>query len=179
MPNALENGSVTGSVAAKSNGGNFQAGKEGWLKTCASYPNLSGADMAVAVVISTYVNSKTHEAWPSLARLAADTNRSPSTVWRAVRRLEEFSLIEVIHGRGRHKSNRYRPKFGEMDIEPTKLKRLTTWRGKILRTRNSKAAESQLNDCELAARTLDQPHMKCREEDSQEETTSKALKAVA
>jgi len=24
--------------------GNFQAAKEGWLKLCASYPNLSGAD---------------------------------------------------------------------------------------------------------------------------------------
>jgi hypothetical protein len=53
--------------------GGFQAAKEGWLKLCASYPNLSGADCAVAIALSTYFNSKTRNAWPSFERLAADT----------------------------------------------------------------------------------------------------------
>ena len=53
----------------------FSAAKEGWLKLVASYPNLSGADYAVAIALSTYVNSTTRDAWPSMQRLAADTNR--------------------------------------------------------------------------------------------------------
>jgi hypothetical protein len=52
--------------------GNFQAAKEGWLKLCASYPNLSGSDYAVAIALSTYFNSKTRDAchhskgWPRI-----------------------------------------------------------------------------------------------------------------
>ena len=48
-------------AASSSNGaaGNFQAAKEGWLKTIACHPNLSGADCAVAVLLSTYFNSRT------------------------------------------------------------------------------------------------------------------------
>jgi len=111
-----------GTSAASGRGG-FQAAKEGWLKTVASYPNLSGADNAVAIVLATYLNSRTQEAWPSLETLARDTNRVPSTVWRAVQRLERMKLIEVRRARGRTKSNRYRPRFGELDCDPKTLRR--------------------------------------------------------
>lgn len=133
--------------------GNFQAAKEGWLKLCASYPNLSGADYAVAIALSTYFNSKTRDAWPSFERLAADTNRNRSTVWRSLRRFENMNLVDVIHGRGRHKVNRYRPKLGSMDADLKMLKRRTTLRGKTLQIRNEKTANSHQKHCELAVRT--------------------------
>jgi hypothetical protein len=37
---------------AKKRAGSFAAAKEGWLKLVCSYPNLSGADVAVAVMLS-------------------------------------------------------------------------------------------------------------------------------
>jgi hypothetical protein len=47
----------TADAQASPKRGGFQAAKEGWLKVCASYPNLSGADYAVAIALSTYLNS--------------------------------------------------------------------------------------------------------------------------
>jgi hypothetical protein len=136
--------------------GGFQAAKESWLKLIASYPNLSGADCAVAIALSTYINFKSGDAWPSLGRLATDTNRSRSTVWRSVRRLESLTLLAVIHARGRKKSNRYRPKLGDMNTDPRMLRRPTSPRGKTLRTRNEKTANSQQKDCGFAARTSEE-----------------------
>jgi hypothetical protein len=121
--------------------GAFQAAKEGWLKVCASYPNLSAADLAAAIYLSTYFNSKTRTAWPSIATLASDTNRNRSTVSRSVKRLEILGLLIVVHGRGRKKSNRYRIGLGDMEIDLRALRRRTTARGKTLRTRNENAAK--------------------------------------
>lgn len=126
--------------------GGFQAAKETWLKTIASYPNLSGADVAVAMVISTYLNSKTSEAWPSIELLAKDTNRNRVTVWRSIERLIELQLLQVAKGRGRHKSNRYRPLFGSINCNP-----------KTLRRRNNNSASWQPKHCELTERTLEEP----------------------
>lgn len=134
--------------------GAFQAAKEGWLKVVASYPNLSGADYAVVIVISTHLNSKSHNAWPSIETLAKFTNRNKSTISRSVRRLEALRLIGVVHSRGRHRSNRYSPLLG--DLDPKSLIRRTTPRGKILRVRNEKAANSQQKGCGLAARTSEE-----------------------
>lgn len=140
--------------------GGFNAAKEGWLKLVASYPNLAGADYAVAIAVSTYMNSKSGEAWPSIQRLATDTNRDRATVWRSLKRLEALKLLTVIHSRSRRKPNRYRPLMGDMDAEPKTLRRKTTPRGFILRTRNVNAANSQHISCGLAARTSDEPSMK-------------------
>jgi hypothetical protein len=125
--------------------GAFQAAKEGWLKAVASHPNLSGADCAVAIVIATYLNSNTREAWPSFDCLARDTNRNRSTVWRSVERLEKLKLLEVRRARGRTKSHRYRPLLGELDRDP-----------KTLRRRNKNTASSQPKDCGFAARTSEE-----------------------
>jgi DNA-binding MarR family transcriptional regulator len=137
----------------------FSAAKEGWLKLVASYPNLSGADYAVAIALSTYVNSTTRDAWPSMQRLAADTNRARATVWRSVKRLEALKLLDVTHGRSNRKSNRYRLRLGDMNAEPEKLRRKTTPRGAMLRTRNADAAKPQHTSCEPAARTSEEPEM--------------------
>jgi biotin operon repressor len=131
--------------------GHFAAAKEQWLKVCAAYPNLSGSDMSVVVMLSTYMNFKTQNAWPSMNRLAADTNRSRSTVWRSLKRLEELKLVDVVHGRGRNKVNRYRPSLG-LGVDLKALRRRTTPRGKMLRARNKKAAKSHTIRCEPAAR---------------------------
>ena len=163
---------VPSSEPPRSQRGGFQAAKEGWLKLCASYPNLSGADLAVLVALSTYMNSKSLDAWPSLGTLATDTNRNRATVSRSLKRLEKLVLIAVTHGRGRKKPNRYRMKLGALNAEPQTLRRRTTPRGKMLRTRNEKAANSQQKGCELAARTSEEPQTKCRRLDSQSETFS-------
>jgi hypothetical protein len=140
--------------------GGFSVAKEGWLKMVASYPNLAGADYAVAIVLSTYMNSKTREAWPSMRRLATDTNRDRATVWRSLKRLEARKLLTVIHSRSRRKPNRYRPRMGDMAAEPQTMRRKTTPRGLMLRPRNVNAANSQYISCELAARTSEEPKMK-------------------
>jgi hypothetical protein len=126
--------------------GSFQAAKESWLKAIASYPNLSGSDCAIAMALSTYLNFKTYEAWPSIERLAEDTNRNRATVWRSIERLEKLQLLHVERGRGRHKSNRYRPLMGSLDCNP-----------KTLRRRDNNSANWQRKHCELAERTLEEP----------------------
>jgi hypothetical protein len=142
--------------------GNFAAAKEAWLRLVASYPNLSGSDMAVAIMLATYMNSKSRDAWPSMETLARDTNRSRSTVWRSLKRLEKLHLLDVVHARSRRKPNRYRPHLGTINANPKALRRSTTPRGLMLRTRNVNAANSQLISCEPAARTSEEPQMKSR-----------------
>jgi hypothetical protein len=134
-----------GSKPKVAGNGGFQAAKEGWLTIIASYPNLSGADLAVAVVISKHLNSKTRDAWPSLDLIAELTNREPSTVWRAVGHLKSLGLLEVLPGRGRTKVNRYKPKLGNMGTDP-----------KTLRRRTRKTASSQRKDCEFEGVTYDE-----------------------
>ena len=124
------------------NRGGFQAAKESWLKVVASYPILSGADYAVAIVISTHLNSKTGEAWPSIALLAELTNRNRATVWKSIERLIKLRLLQVRKGRGRHKSNRYQPLMGLLNCDP-----------KTLRRRNNSSASWQPKHCEFAERT--------------------------
>ncbi|MEI7806613.1 MAG: helix-turn-helix domain-containing protein [Hyphomicrobiales bacterium] len=132
-------------LAKKRPGGGFQAAKENWLKVVARHPNLSGADCAVAITISTYLNSKTGIAWPSIERLARDTNRDRSTVWRSIERLEKLNLLGVERHPGRNRSNRYRPMLGDMNRDP-----------KTLRRRNTESVSSKQQDCETAVRTLEE-----------------------
>lgn len=152
------------SEESRKRAGSFAAAKEGWLKTVARYPNLSGADCAVAIMLSTYFNSHSRNAWPSLQRLAQDTNRSKSTVLRSMQRLEQLKLVDVTHGRGRKQPNIYRPKLGELNVDPKVLKRRTTLRGiKRMRTHTKKDANSQRKGCELATRTSEEEQMNHRE----------------
>jgi hypothetical protein len=129
-----------------SNGaGGFQAAKESWLKVLAAHPNLSGADYAVAITISTYLNTKLGEAWPALETIATATNRDVSTVWRSIERLEGLKLLHVRKGRGRRASNRYRPLVGEISRDP-----------KTLRRGNKNSASSQRKACEFAEGTSEE-----------------------
>ena len=111
----------------------------------AAYPNLSGADYAVAIAIAKHLNTRTFTAWPSLKTLASLTNRDVSTVWKSVERLQELKLLAVSKGGGRNKSNVYRPLLGSIDTDP-----------KTLRRRKKSSAKSQSKHCELEDRTLEE-----------------------
>src|SRR6476660_4954389 len=99
----------------------FAAAKEAWLMLVASYPNLSGADLAVVIVLFKYPNSKRGIAWPSTRLIAQLTNRNLRTVMRSLQRLEKLKLISVIHGRGSKKPNQYRPALGQLKCDPKTL----------------------------------------------------------
>ena len=104
----------------------------------ASYPNLSAADFAVAIVISKHLNSKSGIAWPSIELISTLTNREQSTVWRSVQKLETLELLHVRRGRGRNKVNRYRPLLGGLSCDP-----------KTLRRRKKNTVSWKRKDCEL------------------------------
>ena len=155
--------------------GAFAKAKEAWLKIVASYPNLSGADYAAAIMLSTYFNQHTRKAWPSLRTLAADTNRNKSTIIRSMRRLEALNLVAVVRGCGRKHSNTYRPKLGDLNLDPKTLKRSTSahgWTNKRVRTRTERVASSRRKGRELAYRTSEEPQRNSRAVDSRGETTS-------
>jgi hypothetical protein len=162
---------------SKKRAGSFAAPKEQWLKLVASYPTLSGADLAVAIALSTYFNAKTRDAWPSMQRLACDINRARSTVLRSVQRLEALKLLDVTHARSHRKPNRYRPKLGQIDAKPKKRK--TTPRGLMMRTRNVNDANSQHIVCEFASRTSEEPQMKSRSLTTEGATVSRGSTAAA
>ena len=113
--------------------------------TLASYPNLSAADYAVAIVIYKHLNSKSGNAWPSIELIATLTNREQSTVWRSVEKLELLELLQVRRGRGRNRVNRYRPQFGGMNCDP-----------KTLRRRKKNTANWKKTHCEAEIRTFDE-----------------------
>jgi DNA-binding IclR family transcriptional regulator len=96
-----------------------------------------------------HLNSKTRMAWPSLQTLASLTNREPSTVWRAVQKLEALGLLEVQRGRGRNKANRYFLKLGSMEIDASSRRR------KTLRIRKENTANSKTKVCEFEGGTYD------------------------
>jgi hypothetical protein len=163
-------------ASARERAGRFAAAKEGWLKLVASYPTLSGADLAVAIALSTYFNAKTRDAWPSMQRLACDINRNRSTVLRSLQRLEALKLLDVTHARSRRKPNRYRPKLGQIDAKPKRRK--TTPRGLMMRTRTVNDANSQHIVCELASRTSEEPQRKSRNRTPEGETDSDSRRSL-
>jgi DNA-binding transcriptional MocR family regulator len=120
------------------------------------------------------MNHRSRDAWPSVRRLASDTNRNPGTVWRSLRRLEERKLIFVIHGRGPRKPNRYRPGLGELGINAQKLRRPR--RGNVCESADILSVNLQRNVCEPAYRTLKEPRTKSRKEVSQEKPTLTLIK---
>lgn len=123
----------------------FQVAKEGWLMAIASHPNLSGSDCAVGITIAKHLNAKLKEAWPSIKTIAEFTNREQSTVWRSIKRLEQLGLLTVVHSRGRHRSNHYRPAYGHMDTDL-----------KTLRRRKKSTASRQRKPCDSAERTSEE-----------------------
>jgi hypothetical protein len=133
---------ATQSASSSTKPGGFQAAKEQWLMNLASYPNLSAADLAVALVIFKHLNSKTNWAWPSMALIAEMTNREESTVWKSINKLEALELLYVSRGRGRNVVNKYQPRLGAIDCDP-----------KTLRRGRKNTANWKKKHCELEGRT--------------------------
>jgi hypothetical protein len=114
----------TGSTGAEPE--NYQAWKEGWLLTVASYPILSGSDLAVAIYIGKQLYRETRTARASITKIAAAINRDDATVWKAINRLEKLGLLRVTKGKAHGAQwvhNIYTPGFGIVDIDPKYLRR--------------------------------------------------------
>lgn len=70
--------------------------------------DLTPTTRHVALALSLYMSERGDSAWPGLATLVEDTGRSRSTVIRALKELEQAGWLEVRHGGGRGRPNRYR-----------------------------------------------------------------------
>jgi hypothetical protein len=80
--------------------------RDGWLSQVAANPEFTASDLATAITLAQHMNSQTHEAWPSIARMATLTGRSSRTINRSIKRLEGNGALAIKHSRGR-RSNRY------------------------------------------------------------------------
>ena len=73
---------------------------------------LSGTEARIAILLLTkYANHKYGCAWPSRERLAGDLRVNPTTVTRAMDRLERHGHFAVQRNKGRGRTNRYVPLF--------------------------------------------------------------------
>jgi hypothetical protein len=79
-----------------------------WLSTM---PDLSRADLAVAIKIVSAYNNRRGFAWPSLPTIAADVGCSKRQVISSIQRLEQDELILVKRSIGRGHANEYIPRF--------------------------------------------------------------------
>jgi hypothetical protein len=86
--------------------------RERWLMQLIADPDLTAGDLRVAIAITFHMNRQQDGlAWPGMARLAALTRTSLSTVIRATKRLEVRGHLRVIRSRAGKKRglNRYQP----------------------------------------------------------------------
>ena len=104
-------GHTTGKVA-------FHSARHQWLVLVVGDRALTRAAIAVAVVLWDRLNSRTNDAWPSIAYIAKALHMHRSSVMRALRQLAARGWVNVVHSPGHHRSNRYRIAFGIFDHDP-------------------------------------------------------------
>jgi hypothetical protein len=91
----------------------FAKRKEDWLRGVAADPRIrKWAPLAVAFVLTSYLNNETEDAWPSVDRLARDLNTDERNIRRALEALAQSGWLNVRRGGGRKKTNRYRMNSG-------------------------------------------------------------------
>jgi hypothetical protein len=86
--------------------------RERWLMQLIADPDLTAGDLRVAIAITFHMNRQQDGlAWPGMARLAALTRTSLSTVVRATKHLEARGHLRVIRSRagGKRGLNHYHP----------------------------------------------------------------------
>lgn len=84
---------------------NFSSRKQAWMVQLATGPDRVGeVALRLAILLSSYLNQNTEDAWPSRARLARQLEIAPTGVTRAIKRLVAAGHLEV-HKKGR--GNRY------------------------------------------------------------------------
>ena len=93
------------------------AAKLGALQKVAEDTTLASCDVRLAVLLLTeYFNAKHGCSWPSRNRLSEQLGVAPSTITRALDRLESHGHFVVMRNKGRGKTNKYYPAFiTEMD----------------------------------------------------------------
>jgi DNA-binding MarR family transcriptional regulator len=93
----------------------FNHERHRWLALLAHDKEITGAALRVAILIWQHLNAEHGYAWPSLDYLSRELNVFRSTITRAIKLLERRGWITVERQGGRHRSNRYRLAFGNMD----------------------------------------------------------------
>ncbi len=76
----------------------------------------SGGELLTLLAIADFADDQ-GVAWPSVAVIARKTRLSPRQVNRVIVELKKTGWLSVIHGAGRHKSNRYKIIFGNAGFE--------------------------------------------------------------
>jgi len=73
-------------------------------------PHLTATSRRVShLLLSTYLNNGSLEAWPAATTIAHKLNVVESTVWRGIKQLCDRGYWIKVAGGGRGKSNHYRP----------------------------------------------------------------------
>lgn len=87
--------------------------KEEWLLAIAADKRLhEWTPLAIAVVLASYLNNRSEEAWPGIERLSADLQTDRRSCQRALDRLVEAGFLRRRRGGGRKNTNRYSIKGG-------------------------------------------------------------------
>lgn len=85
----------------------FTARKLSWLEQIAKDAGLPPSATRVGVLLSSYLNRETDDAWPSIDRICAELGMSDRGVQKAIKSLIERGHIERKTGGGRASTNRY------------------------------------------------------------------------
>jgi hypothetical protein len=87
----------------------FTRRKLEWQEAIARDPDISHAACRIALVIGTFLNRKTGDAFPSQETLASILRTHARSVRRLIEQLERAGYLTKSEGGGRGHSNRYRP----------------------------------------------------------------------
>ena len=90
-------------------------------QTCIRMLNLTATTQHVGLVLSTYMDSTTLKAWPSVATLSRDCGRKRTTVRESLRYLDHWGWLDVQRFRNtrgdERTSNKYYGTFPDRDVE--------------------------------------------------------------
>jgi hypothetical protein len=113
LPPAFEQSAVERpeDAAARDENNRFHFERHRWLAKVARDPELTGADLKVAVLIWEHTNADYGYAWPSLDYIATQMSLDRSTVVRSVKKLVKRGWI-VRSRQRRPRSNQYRLAIG-------------------------------------------------------------------
>jgi hypothetical protein len=80
-----------------------------WQQQVLADAELTPLASRVVMALCGFINSQSHDAWPSHATLAKAVHASRRGVQNALQQLEDRGHLQISINRGRGQSNRYRP----------------------------------------------------------------------
>jgi DNA-binding MarR family transcriptional regulator len=110
-PNPFLAAESSDEAATRAEKQSFQYCRHSWLSAVGKDPELTGADLRVAIMIWELTNADWGYAWPSLSYIATQMSLDRSTVVRSVKKLAQRGWI-VRSRNGRFRSNEYRIAIG-------------------------------------------------------------------